>query len=139
MTATVSQASQQRPREGMRRLLTGAPQHTDGRLTKNNLWREAQVSRATMNRAGDILAEWDAQTGASPATATARRQDDDLDRVRDSLQASRAQCRKLQNQVDAAATLIAALAAENAALRRQAADSQARAVIPLSRSTATRE
>jgi hypothetical protein len=139
MTATVSQASQQRLREAMRRLLTGAPQHTDGRLTKNNLWREAQVSCATMNRAGDILAEWHVQAGASPAAATARRLDDDLHTVRDSLRASRAQCRELQDQVDAAATVIAALAAENAALRRQAADSQARAVIPLSRSAATRE
>ncbi|MFI9584800.1 hypothetical protein ACIHCQ_23820 [Streptomyces sp. NPDC052236] len=30
-----------------------------GRLTKENLWREAQVSRATMSRATTILTEWD--------------------------------------------------------------------------------
>jgi hypothetical protein len=50
------------------------------------------------------------------------------------LQASRTQCHTLQNQLDAAATVIAALGAENATLRRQAADFRARAVIPRSRS-----
>jgi hypothetical protein len=61
--------------EAMHRLLAGTPQHTDGRLTKSNLCREAQVSRATMNRAGDILATWDAQVGGSPAGITARRRE----------------------------------------------------------------
>jgi hypothetical protein len=45
----------------MHRLLTGAAHRTDGRLTKQNLWKEARVSRATMNRAHTILAEWDDQ------------------------------------------------------------------------------
>ncbi|MFZ3467538.1 hypothetical protein ACODT3_39705 [Streptomyces sp. 4.24] len=35
----------------MPRLLEGPPQRTDGRLTKENLYKEAQISRATMNRA----------------------------------------------------------------------------------------
>ena len=48
-------------RGAMQRLFAGKPQRTDGRLTKENLWREAQVSRATMNRARPILAEWDAR------------------------------------------------------------------------------
>ena len=43
----------------MDRLLAGRPQRTDGRLIKDNLWKEADVSRATMNRATQILAEWD--------------------------------------------------------------------------------
>ncbi|MFD9418774.1 hypothetical protein ACFWC9_29255 [Streptomyces goshikiensis] len=47
-------------RAAMYRLFAGRPERTDGRLTKENLWREAQVSRATMNRARAILAEWDA-------------------------------------------------------------------------------
>ena len=38
-------------REAMDRLLAGRPQRTDGRLIKDNLWKEAGVSRATMNRA----------------------------------------------------------------------------------------
>lgn len=32
----------------MERLLSGQSTRTDGMLTKNNLWREAGVSRATM-------------------------------------------------------------------------------------------
>jgi hypothetical protein len=38
-------------REAMNRLLSGRPQRTDGRLVKDNPWKEAGVSRATMNRA----------------------------------------------------------------------------------------
>ncbi|MFH9424270.1 hypothetical protein [Streptomyces sp. NPDC017529] len=38
-------------------MLTGRPKHTDGKLTKYNIWREAGVSRATMNRATAVLAE----------------------------------------------------------------------------------
>ncbi|WP_405700799.1 hypothetical protein [Streptomyces sp. NBC_00069] len=44
----------------------------------------------------------------------------------------RQECRKLQDQVDAAATVIAALLAENAAFREQLAKRSA-AVIPLDR------
>src|SRR5258705_13680975 len=36
--------------DAMERLLTGRPQRSDGRLIKDNLWKEAGVSRATMNR-----------------------------------------------------------------------------------------
>lgn len=57
-------------RAAMTRLLAGRPERTDGRLTKENLWREAQVSRATMNRAQDLLAEWDA---TSPSTGRRHR------------------------------------------------------------------
>ncbi|MFE0739642.1 hypothetical protein ACFW2N_32715, partial [Streptomyces sp. NPDC058855] len=46
-------------RAAMARLFEGRPQRTDGRLTKENLYKEAQVSRATMNRAHAVLAEWD--------------------------------------------------------------------------------
>jgi hypothetical protein len=37
---------------------------TEG-LIKDNLWKEADVSRATMNRAARILAEW--KTASAPA------------------------------------------------------------------------
>nr|WP_221383405.1 hypothetical protein [Actinoplanes polyasparticus] len=76
-----------------------------------------------MNRAGDILAAWDAQIGSSPAEAAARRRDDDLSRLEQGLKASRARYHELQDHLDAAATGIAALAAENDALRREIADS----------------
>ncbi|WP_050506801.1 hypothetical protein [Streptomyces rimosus] len=56
-------------REAMARLLAGEPLHTDGALTKENLAREAQVSHATVHRAGDVLAEWDAQV-ARPVLRT---------------------------------------------------------------------
>lgn len=42
----------------MKRLLAGRPERTDGALTIANLAREADVSRATANRAGDLLAEF---------------------------------------------------------------------------------
>ncbi len=42
----------------MARLLDGRPERTDGALTVANLAREAGVSRATANRALDLLAEF---------------------------------------------------------------------------------
>ena len=42
----------------MERLLAGTAERTDGRLIKENLYREAGVSRATMNRARSVLEEW---------------------------------------------------------------------------------
>ncbi|MGS7013738.1 hypothetical protein RCI25_29110, partial [Pseudomonas aeruginosa] len=42
----------------MARLLDGRPERTDGALTVSNLAREAGVSRATANRAVDLLAEF---------------------------------------------------------------------------------
>jgi|SRR5216683_3577535 len=45
-------------RAAMARLLDGRPERTDGALTISNLAREAGVSRATANRAVDLLAEF---------------------------------------------------------------------------------
>jgi hypothetical protein len=45
-------------RAAMVRLLDGRPERTDGALTVSNLAREAGVSRATANRAVDVLAEF---------------------------------------------------------------------------------
>jgi len=42
----------------MTRLLDGRPERTDGALTVSNLAHEAGVSRATANRAVDLLAEF---------------------------------------------------------------------------------
>jgi hypothetical protein len=122
----------------MERLFTGKPQHTDGRLTKNNLWREAGVSRATMNRATEIVAEWDARTAASPAGTLQRQHNHEITDLRGNLRRSRADCRQLQDQVDAAATVIAILLAENVALREQVARRSA-VVVPLGRSHAVQE
>lgn len=59
-------------RAAMARLLADEPLHTDGALTKENLAREAQVSHATVHRADDILAEWNAKV-ARPALRTPAR------------------------------------------------------------------
>lgn len=42
---TVSAKTEQSLRDAMERLLSGQPQHTDGKLTKNNLCREARSAR----------------------------------------------------------------------------------------------
>ncbi|MFC5203799.1 hypothetical protein [Streptomyces kaempferi] len=68
----VSLTSETKLRAAMSRLLAGQPQHTDGALTKENLAREAGVSHATVHRATDILAEWDARN-PSPEQANAQR------------------------------------------------------------------
>lgn len=122
----------------MGRLLAGNPNRTDGALTKNNLWREAGVSRATMNRATGVLSEWDRRVGESPVTTLEREHREELSEARRKLRTSRQECRQLQDQVDAAATVITALLAENAVLREQAAKRSA-VVIPLDRAHATRE
>ncbi|MFD8740814.1 hypothetical protein ACFV06_38680, partial [Streptomyces sp. NPDC059618] len=50
--------SEHKLRAAMERLLAGTAERTDGRLIKANLYREAGVSRATMNRATTVLEEW---------------------------------------------------------------------------------
>jgi len=136
MSPPVPPATHDRLREAMERLFTGRPQHTDGKLTKNNLWREAQVSRATMNRATEVLADWSAKVQDSPAGTAERHHDAELADLRSQLRAHRLEQRRLRDQLDAAATVIAALSAENAALRRHRNNLSA-TVIPISRRTAT--
>jgi hypothetical protein len=65
--------------DAMERLLAGRPQRSDGRLLKDNLWKEAGVSRATMNRATRILAEWDSKIAACDGfTPREARKNDEL-------------------------------------------------------------
>ena len=58
MSQPVSQAIEEPLRAAMQRLLEGASEPTEGRLTVANLAREAGVSRATANRASAVLAEF---------------------------------------------------------------------------------
>lgn len=58
MTLPVSRKTEDALRAAMNRLLEGASEHTDGRLSVANLAREAGVSRATANRAIAVLAEF---------------------------------------------------------------------------------
>jgi hypothetical protein len=135
---TISPGTGQAHRAAMQRLFIGKPQHTDGRLTKNNLWREAGVSRATMNRATEILAEWGARAADSPTGTLQHQHNHQITELRGKLRHTRAECRRLQDHVDAAATVITTLLAENVALREQIAKPSA-AVVPLSRTHAVRE
>ncbi len=59
----VSQNTERKLREAMERLLNGAAENCDGNLTKVNLAIEAGVSRATMHRATEVLADWEQQVG----------------------------------------------------------------------------
>ncbi|MFD5736238.1 hypothetical protein ACFWIY_26015 [Streptomyces sioyaensis] len=68
----VSDGTAKALRAAMERLLAGRPSRTDGRLIKENLYREAGVSRATMNRAHSILADWDRGTATSDARTPAK-------------------------------------------------------------------
>ncbi|MGP4089203.1 hypothetical protein [Streptomyces sp. KR55] len=127
---SVSPRTESALRDAMERLFAGRPTRTDGKLTKNNLWREAGVSRATMNRATNVLADWDHHIGHSPARLQDRKQAEAITALRQQLRESRKHRDRLQDQVDAAATVIAALYAENAALREQIVN-QSATVVPL--------
>ncbi|WP_329111939.1 hypothetical protein [Streptomyces sp. NBC_01353] len=82
---SVSPRTERALRDAMERLFTGRPTRTDGKLTKKNLWREAGVSRATMNRATHVLADWDHRIGHSPARLQDRKQADTITALRQHL------------------------------------------------------
>ncbi|WP_328493499.1 hypothetical protein OHS59_12605 [Streptomyces sp. NBC_00414] len=120
LTDHVSAETAKALRAALERLLAGRPSRTDGRLTKENLYREAGVSRATMNRAHGILAEWDRRTAAT-GTPGETRSDDELKELRAELIVIKRERTQLQGRLDASATVIAALHHDNAALRDQLA------------------
>lgn len=114
----VSDAVAKALRAAMERLLAGRPTCTDGRLVKENLYREAGVSRATMNRAHGILAEWDRRTAAAGArTPGEARREEELTNLRSELKNIKRERTDLQRRLYAAATVIAALHHDNEALR----------------------
>jgi hypothetical protein len=116
----VSPRTAKRLRDAMDRLLAGRPQRTDGRLIKDNLWKEASLSRATMNRAVCILAEWNSRVaecdGFTPREA---RKNDELATLRKKLADKIRECTELHHRLDAAATAIAALHHDNVLLRQE--------------------
>ncbi|TJZ95343.1 hypothetical protein [Actinacidiphila oryziradicis] len=135
---TVSPETEAALRAAMERLFTQRPTRTDGKLTKNSLWREAGVSRATMNRATAVLAEWDNRTEHSPASLHDQQQTQIIALLRRQLKDNRSNRRRLQDQVDAAATVIAVLLTENTALREQLTKHSA-VIVPLDRSQSARK
>ena len=116
----VSSHAAKRLREAMDRLLAGRPQCTDGRLIKDNLWKEAGLSRATMNRAARILAEWNTRVAACEAfTPGEARKNDEITILRAKLADKTRECTELHHRLDAAATAIAALHHDNTLLRQE--------------------
>ncbi|WP_253208463.1 hypothetical protein [Streptomyces sp. YPW6] len=129
----VSDKTAQALRAAMQRLIAGKPQHTDGKLTKENLWREAQVSRATMNRAPSILAEWDAYVAVhGKVTRGEAQRDGQIAELRKKLRAKTQECTGLEKRLKAAATAIAALHHDNEALREELGKRSERTVVELS-------
>ncbi|MFE5079672.1 hypothetical protein [Streptomyces mirabilis] len=118
----------------MNRLFEGRPQRTDGRLTKENLYKEAQVSRATMNRAHAILAEWDAHLAAHGKTTPGEaKRDAAIADLKKRLTKKTQECTLLENKLKAAHTAIAALYHDNQALRQQLDKDTATTVTPIRR------
>ncbi|MET0995480.1 MAG: hypothetical protein ABWY20_15970 [Mycobacterium sp.] len=116
----VSPRAAKRLRDAMDRLLAGRPQRTNGRLIKDNLWKEADLSRATMNRATRILAEWNSRVNACDAfTPAEARKNDEITTLRGKLADKTRECTQLHHQLDAAATAIAALHHDNTLLRQE--------------------
>lgn len=70
--AAVSVGTGQALCEATERLFTGQPTRTDGKLTKNNLWREAGVGRATMNRATSVLQTGTTASAKAPPPSSPR-------------------------------------------------------------------
>ncbi|MFE1763882.1 hypothetical protein ACFW81_06645 [Streptomyces angustmyceticus] len=116
----------------MHRLFEGRPQRTDGRLTKENLYKEAQVSRATMNRAQATLAEWDAHLAAHGKTTPGEaKRDTAIADLKKRLTKKTQECTLLERKLKAAHTAIAALFHDNEALRQQLDKGAATTVTPI--------
>jgi hypothetical protein len=107
-------------RDAMNRLLAGRPHRTDGRLVKDNLWKEAGISRATVNRARRVMAEWDTRIAACDGlTPGEARKTTEISDLRAKLADKTHECTRLHQQLDAAATAIAALHHDNTLLRQE--------------------
>ncbi|MFJ1957707.1 hypothetical protein ACIOGT_31070 [Streptomyces microflavus] len=127
----VSAATETKLREAMARLLSGEPLHTGGALTKENLAREAKVSHATVHRAENILAEWNAQV-ARPVLRTPGEvtRDETIADLRKQLRKAKAQVTEAQGKLDALASVTANLYHENLALKKKLGSGRRLASIP---------
>ncbi|MFJ7498005.1 hypothetical protein ACIQZB_44425 [Streptomyces sp. NPDC097727] len=121
MTDTsVSAKTENKLRAAMDRLLAGKPQHSDGRLTKNNLALEAGVSPATMFRAKAVLADWDSHIDAHGSlTPSEARRDADIHDLRRQLAAAKKGITEFNRRLTAATTVIASLHHDNQMLRTE--------------------
>ena len=127
---TVSPATEKKLRDAMQRLLTGKSKRTDGRLTKANLHIEAGVSRATMNRAASVIADWTAAIGAETAPRDAHLVElqATVTELKQTIAKLRQRNTDLERRNQAAVTVIAEL---NAQLRASRGDEPTGTVTPL--------
>ena len=133
-TQTVSDRAHQALVDAMERLVQGRPRVTDGAMTKENLYREAGVSRATMNRDTEVMTAWDEHVAAhGRRTVGEARRDADLAELARKLKAKTAECTELQRRLDAAAGVIAALHHDNHAMAGELARLGATTVTALRR------
>jgi cell division protein FtsB len=126
----VSLATEQKLRDAMQRLLAGKSKRTDGRLTKANLHIEAGVSRATMNRAAAVIADWNAAVGAESAPRDARLVElqETVAKLKRTIAKLRQHNTELERRNRAAVTVIAEL---NAQLRASRGEEPTGTVTPL--------
>jgi len=127
----ITAGTERKLRDAMERLLSGVAVRTDGRIIKENLYREAGVSRATMNRATAVMDEWSRRVDGSQP------RDREIESLRSSLTARTAEIKKLRERLSdleahltIAATTVAELHVENQLLR---GDDPTRNVTPMKR------
>jgi len=114
----VEKASDAKLRAAMERLLAGTPERTDGRLIKENLYREAGVSRATMNRTPAVLEEWSRRVeGTQPRDKQVEDLKRQLAERRSELRQLRTRIQELEGQLTVAAIAVSELHVENQLLR----------------------
>ena len=111
---TVTPETEKKLRDAMQRLLSGTAKRTDGRLIKNNLHIEAGVSRATMNRANEVIAEWNAAIGteSTPRDAQLVRLEETVSKLKNSVAKLREENTALKRKNQAAVTVISEIHAQ---------------------------
>lgn len=127
---TVSPATEKKLRDAIQVLLAGKSKRTDGRLTKANLHVEAGVSRATMNRAAAVIAEWNTavDTQAAPRDSHLVELQDTISELKQTISKLRERNSDLERKNQAAVTVIAEVHAQ---LRASRGDMPKGTVTPL--------
>ena len=134
---TVTPETEKKLHEAMERLLTGKAKRTDGRLIKTNLHIEAGVSRATMNRATAVLAEWDCAVGtaSTPRDAQLVGLQETVSNLKKAVEKLREENTALKRKNQAAVTVIAELSAQ---IRSARGEEPTGTVTPLRKDRASR-
>jgi hypothetical protein len=95
---------------------------------------EAKVSHASVHRAEEVLAEWDAKVARPVLRAPGEvAHDETIDNLRRQLREAKAQVTDVQGKFDALATVAANLYQENIALKKKLGNSRRRASVPAQR------